>query len=105
MPSMSRTRFPIDPQPEVFLGRAVRARRTQLGLSQEKLASTSGLDRSFVGEIDRGQRNVTMPTLLRIALALDTTPGTLIDAAHAELRDANPCYDEAVRRGSVETGR
>ena len=105
MPSMSRTRFPVGPQPEVFLGRAVRARRAELGLSQEKLASTSGLDRSFVGEIDRGQRNVTMPTLLRIALALDTTPGTLIDAAHAELRDANPWYDEAVRRGSVETGR
>ena len=105
MPSMSRTRLPVDPQPGVFLGRAVRARRTQLGLSQEKLAGASGLDRSFVGQIDRGERNVTIPTLLRIALALDTTPGTLIDAAHAELREANPWYDEAVRRGSVETER
>ena len=105
MPSMSRTRFPVDPQPEVFLGRAVRARRVQLGLSQEKLAGASGLDRSFVGQIDRGERNVTLPTLLRIALALDTTPGTLIDAAHGELRQANAWYDEAVQRGSVDAGR
>jgi len=105
MPSMSRLAFPTGPQPEIFLGQAVRARRTELGLSQEKLAGASGLDRSFVGEIDRGQRNVTIPTLLRIAFALDTTPGTLLDAAHAELRVANPWYDDAVRRGSVETSR
>ena len=105
MPSMSRIKFPVGPQPEVFLGGAVRARRTELGLSQEKLAGASGLDRSFVGQIDRGERNVTIPTLLRIALALDITPGTLLDAAHIELRRANPWYDEAVRRGSVENGR
>ena len=102
MPSMSRLAFPTGPQPEVFLGRAVRARRTELGLSQEKLAGASGLDRSFVGEIDRGQRNVTIPTLLRLAFALDTTPGTLLDAAHDALRDANSWYDDAVRLGTVE---
>ncbi len=105
MPSMSRTRLPVDPQPEEFLGQAVRARRTQLGLSQEKLAGASGLDRSFVGQVDRGERNVTIPTLLRIAIALDTSPGALLDDAHARLREANAWYDEAVRRGTVESGR
>ena len=103
MPSMSRLSFPVGPAPEVFLGRAVRDRRLALGLTQEQLAAACGIDRSFLGEVDRGRRNVTLPTLLRIAVGLRTTPGTLLDSAYDALRCESTWFDEAVRRGSFDS--
>ncbi len=102
MPRMSRLSFPEGPPPEVFLGRAVRDRRQALGLSQEQLAAACDLDRSFLGEIDRGRRNVTLPTLFRLAVGLQTTPGALLDEAYEALRDENAWFDAAVRRGQFE---
>ena len=52
------------------LGEAVRAARKAKGLSQEALADVSGIDRSHMGKIERGERNVTLMNLLRIAKAL-----------------------------------
>lgn len=53
------------------LGRAIRTQRTALGLSQEALADAAGIDRSHMGKIERGQRNVTILNVIRIAGALD----------------------------------
>lgn len=102
MPRMSRLSFPEGPPPELFLGRVVRDRRQALGLTQEQLAAACDLDRSFLGEIDRGRRNVTLPTLLRLAVGLRTTPGTLLDAAYDALRAENTWFDAAVCRGHFE---
>ncbi|RZJ45943.1 MAG: XRE family transcriptional regulator [Brevundimonas sp.] len=52
------------------LGEVIRQRRHKLGLSQEALADASGIDRSHMGKIERGERNVTFLNLLRISLAL-----------------------------------
>jgi transcriptional regulator with XRE-family HTH domain len=60
-------------------GEAVRARRQALGLSQEALADVSGLHRTYIGGIERGERNVSLLNIARLAEALDTTPGRLID--------------------------
>lgn len=60
------------------LGAAIRARRLELHLSQEALADASGLDRSHMGKIERGERNVTILNLLRIARALKVEPGNLL---------------------------
>ncbi|MEK6540615.1 MAG: helix-turn-helix transcriptional regulator [Pseudomonadota bacterium] len=49
----------------------VRKRRTALGLSQEGLADLCGLHRTYVGAIERGERNITLKTLSALALALD----------------------------------
>lgn len=54
----------------VRLGAAVRARRTALGLSQEALADFAQIDRSHMGKIERGERNVTFLNILRIAKAI-----------------------------------
>lgn len=63
------------------LGAAVRGRRKTLQISQESLALVAGIDRSHMGRIERGERNVTLLNLLRIADALDCQPSALLAAA------------------------
>ncbi len=49
----------------------MRARRIELGFSQEKLAELTGLHRTYVGSVERGERNVSIDNMERIAGALD----------------------------------
>ena len=67
------------------LGEAVRSLRYKEGLSQEQLAEGAGTDLTQVGGIERGVRNPSYTTLLRLAGALDTTVGKLTTLAD-ELR-------------------
>lgn len=60
----------MDPYLEI-LGQRIRAARGELGMSQERLAHESGLDRSYVGRVERGENNLTFVTLVRIARALN----------------------------------
>ena len=60
------------------LGAAVRSSRKACGLSQEALADAAGIDRSHMGKIERGERNVTLLNLLKIADALDRKPSELL---------------------------
>ena len=55
----------------VRLGAEIRAQRTARNLSQEALADASGVERSHMGKIERGERNVTFLNIVRIAGALD----------------------------------
>lgn len=50
---------------------AVRERRHELGLSQERLAELAGLDRTYVSSLERGRRNPTLKTAARLAGALN----------------------------------
>jgi transcriptional regulator with XRE-family HTH domain len=52
------------------LGRRIRAARTSLGYSQEDLAYESDIDRSYIGGVERGERNITFKVLCKIAAAL-----------------------------------
>ena len=52
------------------MGATIRQQRKQRRLSQSTLATLTGLDSSYISEIERGQRNVTLLSLLRIAEAL-----------------------------------
>ena len=52
------------------IGEAFRAIRVDQGVSQEELASRAGLDRTYVSAFERGQRNCTFVSMLRIAEAL-----------------------------------
>jgi transcriptional regulator with XRE-family HTH domain len=62
----------------VAFGAAVRIARTVRGISQEELAHRSGIDRSYVGAIERGEQNSGLLHLVRIAAALDTTVSDLM---------------------------
>lgn len=64
-----------------LLGKAIRARRKALGVSQEALADNSGIDRSHMGKIERGERNVTVLNLVRIASALDCKVSEMLNDA------------------------
>ncbi|WP_394560506.1 helix-turn-helix domain-containing protein [Aquipseudomonas alcaligenes] len=60
------------------LGRSVRAKRIALELSQEALADLAGVDRSHMGKIERGERNVTFLNILRISEAMGCKPSELL---------------------------
>ena len=55
-------------------GRKVREIRKEQGLSQEALAARAGLDRSYMGHIERGEKNVTLTKMYQIADALGVSP-------------------------------
>ncbi|WP_431470905.1 helix-turn-helix domain-containing protein [Sphingosinithalassobacter sp. LHW66-3] len=63
------------------LGDAVRAARNARGLSQEELADAAGIDRSHLGKIERGERNVTLLNVIRIATALNGSAAGLLSEA------------------------
>lgn len=52
-------------------GAAVRKRRNALGLSQEDLAAVAGLDRTYIGGVERGKRNISLLNIKKIADALE----------------------------------
>jgi len=62
---------------QVF-GRTVRKLREARGLSQEAFADRCGLHRTYIGGIERGERNIGLLNILRIAAALDVEPGALL---------------------------
>ncbi|WP_343725208.1 helix-turn-helix transcriptional regulator [Herbaspirillum huttiense] len=62
----------------VRFGEAVRARRLAAALSQEALADFAEIDRSHMGKIERGERNVTFLNITRIAKAIDCKPSDLL---------------------------
>jgi transcriptional regulator with XRE-family HTH domain len=60
------------------LGARVRDRRHELGLSQEAVAHESGLHWTFVGQVERGQRNLNLHNLLKLAEGLSIDPADLV---------------------------
>jgi len=65
----------------VDLGVVIRTARTELGLSQEVLAVDAELDRSYVGGIERGEHNLTLINLQKIAEALNIKVSKLLQIA------------------------
>jgi len=55
----------------IRFGKALREKRNRMQLSQEAFADMCGLDRTYVGGIERGERNVALVNLEKIAKALD----------------------------------
>jgi transcriptional regulator with XRE-family HTH domain len=59
-------------------GARVRAIRTAKGLSQEALALASELDRTYIGGVERGERNISLLNIHKIAAALGVKPSELL---------------------------
>jgi len=59
-------------------GKIVADRRRELGLSQEGLAERSGLHRTYVGSVERGERNLSFLNLVRLSRALRLPLGDLL---------------------------
>ncbi len=60
--------------PRLAFGQRVRARREALGYSQEELAEMAHLHRTYIGSVERGERNVSILNICRIAEALGASP-------------------------------
>jgi transcriptional regulator with XRE-family HTH domain len=65
----------------VAVGRAIREFRTEKRLSQERLADKAGLHRTYLGGVERGERNVSLYNIDRISDALGLDPADLLDRA------------------------
>lgn len=64
-----------------ILGRNLRAYRKARGLSQESFAEVLGVHRTYMGGIERGERNLTLQSLERIAEQIDMEPLSLLQPA------------------------
>jgi transcriptional regulator with XRE-family HTH domain len=61
------------------LGSNMRERRRTLGVSQEELADIAGLHRTYIGAVERGERNVSIDNIIVIAKALNVKIAQLLD--------------------------
>ena len=59
-------------------GARLRALRTERGLSQEALADLAGIHRTYVGSVERGERNVALDNINSLASALEESPAELV---------------------------
>jgi transcriptional regulator with XRE-family HTH domain len=73
--------MPTAPAFQRALGLAVKARRNELGLTQEQLSLRSQLHQRWVSNIETGKRNPSYASIRRLAAGLDTTPAELIASA------------------------
>ena len=64
--------------PRVLFGKRLVEIRRQKGWSQEKLALESGLARSYLGGVERGQRNIAVVNICKLAQALGVEPAELM---------------------------
>ncbi len=71
--------------PAVF-GRVLREERKRLKLSQEQLALHAEVDRTFVSQIERGVRQPTLTTLVKLSRVLQVAPSTLVARMERLLR-------------------
>ena len=65
------------------LGANIRCLRESAKLTQEQLADLCDLHRTYVGAIERGDRNVSLRNIVKIAAALKTTPSKLLEISES----------------------
>lgn len=72
------------------LGLLIRQRRKHLGLSQEALAERADLHRTYVTDIERGARNISIESIFKLTAALETTIGALFSTSRGETKGIEP---------------
>ncbi|ASF10911.1 putative Xre family DNA-binding protein [Nocardia brasiliensis NBRC 14402] len=79
---------PLNPTAAAF-GARVRARRAELGWSQEVAAHACGVHWTYLGQVERGRRSPRVENIVKFATGLGTTPGRLMDGLPVPSADAN----------------
>ena len=78
------------------LGERLRAYRTQRGWSQEEMAERADLHTTYIGQLERGEKNATIESISKVAAALDISLSKLfenISLASSEKDIPSRCYD------------
>jgi ribosome-binding protein aMBF1 (putative translation factor) len=93
---MAKRRKQIHPHAgvEKAFGAVVRATREKLGMSQMILQTRTGLDRTFISDLERGVQCPSLRTVFRIAKGLNMTPSNLIRLTAESLHFVFPVDDE-----------
>ncbi|MDR1218015.1 MAG: helix-turn-helix domain-containing protein [Treponema sp.] len=68
----------MDDKLSAIVGNNIKKYRKNLNISQEELAEKAGLHRTYIGGVERGERNITLDSLQVIAAALNVSPVELI---------------------------
>ncbi len=63
---------------KLMLGETMKSFRQQASLSQEQLADLASLHRTYIGSVERGERNISLENIVQIARALDVKPSDLL---------------------------
>jgi transcriptional regulator with XRE-family HTH domain len=75
---------------QVAFGRAVRRRRKTRKISQEKLAELSEINRTYMGDVERGERNLALQNMAKIARALNLRLSQLVRLTEQEFEEPPP---------------
>jgi transcriptional regulator with XRE-family HTH domain len=85
--AMTRRAEPTEEETRLALGKALRALRDEVGITQEQLAGRLDVDPTFVGRLERGQRGAHWRTIRRILAALDTGVASFASAVEDAERE------------------
>ncbi len=92
-------RFLMDPR--IAFGRQVRAQREALGYSQEELAEMAQLHRTYIGGVERGERNISLLNIWQVAEALSVSPSTFFPT----VEKPDHAGAQRIERGTSGTSR
>lgn len=87
-----------------IIGQRIRNYRTQKGLSQEKLAELAGCHPTYIGQLERGEKNATLESVEKIASAMDISLSELFDklGKSGSNNIAAKCYDLVASKNVTE---
>jgi len=90
------------------IGKRIRTYRLQAGLSQEKLAERAGLHPTYIGQVERGEKNLTIESLEKITSALDVSMASVFEKIEERGESDNYClqaYELLSRKNNVDRER
>ena len=87
-----------------IIGQRIRNYRTQKGLSQEKLAELASCHPTYIGQLERGEKNATLESVEKIASAMDISLSELFDklGKSGSNNIAAKCYDLVASKNEAE---
>ena len=85
------------PTLQEILGSRIRELRLKKGFSQESFADHCGLHRTYMGGIERGERNLTVQTVLTVSRGLDLTMSELFSGIEKHVDNAKPTPKSKVK--------
>jgi len=68
----------VQNDPKKLVGMRIRELRLTKGISQEALADEAGVHRTYMGSVERGERNISLENIVKIARALKVVPAALL---------------------------